>query len=150
MPRLKITWFLLLVGISIQRTAIGDNYVIMMKPTKQPPANMIHVSEWQANLRGADVVLHWNCHDFQSVDKKGIRYDADISLSVLAERGRIQASPSFSQDRTDIRKKDTKATVATSIAGVGHVRMRLQLELIDEFPAAGEYINTVELSVTGH
>lgn len=150
MHYLKLACFLIAITVASQRPAMGQNYVIRMKPLGQSPGSLTHVSEWQTSVRGADIILHWNCQEFQSVEQNSLRYDAKLSLNVVSANGPVLVSPTFDEDQTSIRNKDANAKVATSIAGVGHVRMRLNLELVDSFPASGEYVNTVELSVTGH
>lgn len=129
-------------------TAAGDNFVVTMKPVGQSESNLTHLSDWQANLRGASIVMYWTCGGFQPVDFKGPQCDASLSLEIRSARGKISATPINAFDKTNCEKNDTEAKVSSSVSGIGVAVIRLQLELISPFAAAGEYINTVELNVT--
>lgn len=128
----------------------GSRYVITMKPLGQQPDTLAHLSEWQASLRGTSIVLHWSCKAFQLMDAEKAHCDALMTLDVLSARGQINVSPTRDSDQTNCELNDDEANVSTSMSGVGATTMRLQIELTSPFPAAGEYLTTVELSVTAN
>jgi hypothetical protein len=130
--------------------AYGQNYIVKMKETGQLPNTLIHASEWQTTLRRADLIMQWTCTEFQSPNDTDLVQDAELTMKVTAQNGILQISPTTATDRTNVQKNDRQASVATSVSGVGSFKLALTLELMGEFVAAGEYVNTVELNITSH
>lgn len=119
-----------------------------MKEQGQLPDAPVHVSDWFATLQRADIILNWTCTTFRSRSERTLESDAQISVAVTSESGRINATTIKASDRTNFRARKKQADVSASITGVGRASTRLTIELMDKFAAADEYVTIVELNIT--